>query len=139
MGPGDSEYYSIPENFNLNVITPGKFKAVQVEVKALNSTVITAKDLKIPKIKDGIYCFQTEEICGKVYKKTQALLPDIECKIKSLYTQDEEVDKESISEVECFLKAVQYAAEEGNTKQAQEALNVLNVLLSNLNCNCNCE
>ena len=95
----DEGGYTVPQTYEVDVIAPGKYKAVRLSFNVGGLTSITSEQLGGCLI-DGAYCFQTE-FCGIKYKRSRALFPYIECCLKKAIVTQEDPPK--INEIREFF------------------------------------
>lgn len=128
----------VPQKYEVAITTPGAGSKILVEVYTDRWNVITASDLGFgDKLKDGLYCFETTS-CGNSYKRFAAILPHIECCIQSAYSTLHDRHFDSIKEIEQHLAAAKIHAELQKIDRAKKAVDVVEKLLQNLKCDCDC-
>lgn len=128
----DDEGYLTPSKYTVKLTPPGTGTS-----KSLELSVSSNNKIDIGKLKDGIYCFETDS-CGKNYKRSVGIFPNIECCVKQAWATLGLEFKSKIEEVESYLKAASINAELNNVKTATQNLKIAGKLLENIKCDCSC-
>lgn len=138
------EPYVIPKNYKVQIIPPGKNTSIDKQVEALSTTVITAADLNLKRLEDGIYCFIISPTdkdsggCGKEYTRSTAIFPNIQCCLNKAFSTEGEDKYADLKDVEKFLDFAKNESELGNTKAAAENYKIAKKKLDRLKCDCGC-
>jgi hypothetical protein len=129
----DDHNYIHPVSYDIYITIPASSskKKITVQVDNLN------KIKEFGKLKDGIYCFETES-CGVKYKKSIGIFPNAECCIKQAWATLGEQFADKIREVENYLKDASVNAEYNNIQIASKNLLIAQKLLENIKCDCTC-
>lgn len=135
------EQYVIPETYIVEILPPNKTQFVSKVAQSLSTTAITAEDLGLKNLSDGVYCFKVSAEnggCGKEYKKSTAIFPNISCCLNRAFSTDEGEKYDSLKEVEKFLTFAKNDSELGNVKSASDNYKIAKKKLERLKCDCNC-
>lgn len=126
--------YDQPTTYDVVVIPPGESIGKTFEFKVSEVNKITTDDFAT--IKDGVWCFQTVS-CGVSYERSVGVFYSIECCIRKAYAQMPQ-NEEHIREVERYINAAKSAISIGKNNEAAEYLEIAQVKMNRLNCNCDC-
>ena len=129
----DDSNYVHPISYSIAITPPASSnkKTINVQVDSLN------KIKEFGKLKDGIYCFETES-CGVKCKKSIGIFPNAECCVKQAWVTLGEQFSDKLREVEDYLKQASINAEYNNVQKKKKNLLIAQKLLENLKCDCNC-
>ena len=92
--------------------------------------------LNLGKIRDGIYEFSTES-CGKIYTRCKLLIPNLECCYKKARLHSDK--KEQVKEIGENIEMMKACVEMGDNETATDLFNITKRMVSNLNCDCQCQ
>lgn len=127
--------YDIPESYYVTVIPPGESAGVTLQLKVFDINRITS--FEVGRIKDGVWCFQTES-CGVRYKKSIGIFRSIDCCIRRALATEPDRRYEAIKEVERLVLLSKVAVELNNNKEAMELLELAQDKMDRIKCDCDC-
>ena len=121
----------------LSILTPLNVTKTFSIVAPL-SEIISAEELEMSCLKDGIYEFSVTN-CGRKYTKSKAILCQAECGINKLIAKGEgKKDIEKINLLKFYAEAVKVNSEQGRPNQAKKYFTFLQDELRRLHCECYC-
>ena len=131
------EEYGLPETYDVSITTStGVSKTITLSVQSKNK--LTDQDLGFNYgFQDGIYCF-TIISCGKTYMRSRAIIPALECCLKSAYVTLPDSDFTKLEKISHFIESAKNHAELNNYKNAKDSFRIARELLDKLKCDCNC-
>lgn len=134
----EEDYYVVPDEWTMTIKFPsGTTKDIKFKPKG--TTIITASDLGIPCILDGIYCFSTFS-CGNTYYRNEALLCSLECKLDtlihqldiSLYNYDKNLA--FAQKISVYINSIKTNARIGKTQLANKYFDITSRELEKVEC-----
>lgn len=128
----EGDHYLIPDSYAVTIESPLGSKAI-VSVSTTNSTRVEQKDTNFCFI-DGVYTFSVES-CGKIYTKSVAIFPELECCLDvALIKLPHLVDE--LLKMQLDLQVMKASVLLGDNVTAKESLMVLRRKIKNLECDC---
>ena len=134
----DESYYTKPESYTLEILTPNRPKVYEVVVYTDKRNKFTPTDLGIGGLNfnDGIYCF-TLKNCGNTYKRNKLISCAIDCCIEdavSKVSNNEEILL--LDQIRMLLDSAKINVEISNLTKSKEQYKMVTKLLKRLNCSC---
>lgn len=133
----DKKFSGIPEKMEVTIETPsGHISTVTISPNKSNR--LTSVDIlgdKTPRcLEDGVYCFRVES-CTIPYATNMAYTCNTQCKIDTLLAHAEnDYQIKEADRLQRLLHSLQSASETGQTELANDLFELLNISLSNENC-----
>lgn len=136
----DENTHDLPEEYEIEVITPGRKNAVIITVSATKPVKITSKDLFNSStqrcIPDGTYCFSIDS-CGYKYSRFVPVTCKIQCSIDNLTAGATDLGtEEKAKELQRLLEQYRNSAVNQQSDQSVKLFKVLKRELDKLDCNC---
>jgi len=129
----DEEEFVYPDSYFLGLTYPNG------EVENLEITPKNGFILYDDSLADGVYEFVLDN-CGVTYTQKELITPKIQCSLDlALVESSGSKDLDAIRDIQSDLLVAKASAGIGNYQSAEKILELIQIKLKNLSCDCNCK
>lgn len=133
-----------PETYLVTVYPPGSQEPVVLNLSTTSLNKITPEHFggynALSKIQDGVYYFSIEEgsegYCGKIFRKSVAIIPSLQCCFDRAFMKYALYRKEEIKHIEFLIRSVRLHALVGNIQMSDTYYDMAKSALTKMDCDC---